>query len=170
MIHQIFHYHPPFTSTTKSDQEYRDFLYLDKDEIDQRNEIDRKIIQQARDLEIIEEVDNKLIRREWSQSQPQSILLNTNYRYMLKPESMVSFFNGVTSLNDTMMDFHLRLGIGYGPELLDRLITRTYIGLCIVPTEDGPADVIGHTHYPFFWIYPYFKQRLHEVLSVGLPK
>lgn len=142
---------------------------MDEHEIEQRNQIDAKLVGFARDLEIITDLKGSFVRVEYSQSEPQSLVLTTNYRYVLLAEQIVQFYERTEILTDLFMDLHTRLCVGYSPTLLDKLITRTYAALTIAPNEDNLDGTVDHDLYPQFWVYPYFKQRMHELLAVGIP-
>ena len=115
------------------------------------------------------EVGGKFVRKEYSSSQAQSLVLTTNYRYVLTANEMETFFSQTSELSDLFIDLNQRLCVGFSPRLIDVLITRTYSALTISPTENNPDGTVDHDIYPHFWLYPYFKERLHELLSVGIP-
>lgn len=169
MTKTFYHVFAPFRTKVRDPNHFRDMLWMDSDEIEQRNQIDAKLVSFARDLEIIMEVGGKFVRKEYSQSSPQSLVLTNNYRYTLTESQIAAFFGMTGALTDLFLDLHTRLCIGYSPTLLDKLASRTYAALTIAPTEDNPNMQVDHEVYPYFWIYPYFKERMHELLSVGLP-
>lgn len=169
MTHRFYHFFPPLIETVKNSEQFRDMLWMDSEEIAQRDQLDRKIVEFALNLELIKDSTGKLVRNEFSLSEAESLVLTTNYRYALKADEMEDFFRSTPKVTDLYLDFHQRIGIGFSPTLIDKLITRIYTTLTIAPTESNIKGEVGHAQYPHFWIYPYVKYRLHEILSVGIP-
>lgn len=168
MRHTLFHYNAPFTTVTKDDTFFRESMYLDPEETAQRDILDARIRKLGIDANLIQETKGTLVRREYSLSEPESVFMNQNYRYVLLEEEMRNFQKTCEKFIDLFMDFHVRVGIGFSPTLLDKLITRTYVALSCVPTETNPHGNVAHDIYPAFWVYPYIRSRLHEFLSVGI--
>lgn len=164
----LYHFHSPFLSATRDPDFYREQMYLDPDELDQRRVLDEQILKLTMDASIITNISGKTVRVERSLSEPESVFLNTNYRYTVTSDEIAAFVKATPAIFDLFMDFYLRIGIAHDSRFLDKLITRTYATLTNVPTETSSLRIAAHDEYPWFWVYPYARSRLHEILSVGI--